>query len=223
MNFIKDVCNGKKDDYIHKQFVRLGKGEYERFLISLKKGKKLTVKTSFDMSNYLFYLVANTIEEDVEVTGKIIANYDFESEVEAEKFSKRGKLYTAEFKKMFSPKELMELFEKFKMQYILLNVKGKDFKLKSGKSLPKPGGKLKDNFCRATLPLDLLEEFAFDFDPNFSKATIVHRVLIDEIIIPEEYKDDFVKARYHALRKGKLIREIDLDDNKLTKEYKLEV
>ena len=223
MNFIKAVCDGEKDEFIHKQFVRLGKGEYERFLVSLKKGKKLTVKTSFDMSNFLFELIANTLEEDVEVTGKIIANYDFENEIEAEKFSKRGKLYTAELKKTFSPNELKELFEKFKMQYILLNVKGKNVKLKSGKSLPKPGGKLKDNFCSATLPLDLLDEFAFDFDQNFSKATIVHRVQIDEIIIPEEYKDDFVKARYHAIRKGKLIREIDLDDNKLTKEYKLEV
>ncbi len=223
MNFIKGVCNGKKDEFIHKQFVRLGKGEYERFLISLKIGKKLVVKTSFDMSNFLFYLVANNANEDVEVSGKIIANYDFESEVETVKFSKRGKLYTGELKKTFSPKELKELFDKFKMQYMLLNVKGKDIKMKSGKSLPKPGGKLKDNFCSATVPLELLDEFAFDFDKNFKKATIVHRIMVDDIIIPEEYKNDFAQARIHAIRKGKLIREIDLDGSKVVKEYDLEV
>jgi len=223
MNFIKDVCAGKKDEYIHRQFVRLGKGNYDRFLMSITKGKDLKIKTSFDMSNFLFGLVASLAKENVEVSGKIIANYDFEKEIEAVKFSKRGKLYTAELKKTCSPEELQELFDTFKMQYILLNVKGKNIKLKSGKSLPKPGGTLKDNFCSVTLPIDLLDEFAFDFDPNFKKATIVHKIVVKEIIIPKEYENDFGQARLHGIRKGTLIREIDLDGNKVTKEYALEV
>lgn len=223
MSFMKDLCEGKKDEYIHKQFVRFGKGNYKRFLMNIKKGKNLNVKTSFDFSNDLFKLIVYNCKEDLEVKGKIIANYDFEKEVDAQEFSKRGKLYTAVIKGTYSPKVLQEWFEKFQMNYILLGLKGGDFKLTCKGSLPKPGGALKDNFCSAKLPLKFLDEFNFDFDQDFKQAKIVHELDIQEIIIPEELKNDFAKARDGALRKGKLIRVIDLDGNEVKKEYPLEV
>tara|TARA_Y100000310_G_scaffold345502_1_gene465711 strand:+ start:12904 stop:13578 length:675 start_codon:yes stop_codon:yes gene_type:complete len=224
MNFIKTICQGEKTGaFVHRQFVRLGKGQYDRFLVKLKKGKNLSVKTSFDWSNELFRLVAFNIEEDAEVSGKIITNYDFESEIDAVNFSKRGKLYTAELKKAMSPKEMQELFEKFKMHYLLLSVKGSNYKLKCKSSLPKPGGKLKDNFCSASFPLEFAEEFDFDFGKDYKQAVIIHKLDIQELIVPEDCKDDFRKAREVAVRKGKLIREIDLDGSVISREYSLEV
>ncbi len=224
MNWLKALCEGEKNEYIHKQFTRFGKGEYERFLLSIKKGKKnLQVKTSFDLANLLVWFISQNVDEDLAVSGKIIANYDFESEVESVKFSKRGKLYTAELNTTMSQKALQELFEKFKMYHLLLTIKGSDVKMKAKGSLPKPGGALKDNFCSATLPLDLLKDLAFDIEQEFTKAVIVHRLLIDDVVVPEAYKDDAAAARLHAIRKGKLIREIDLDGTKVEKEYALEV
>jgi hypothetical protein len=223
MSFIKDLCEGKKDEYIHKQFVRFGKGNYERFLIKLKKGKKLSVKTSFDISNDLFKLIVDNCKEDLEVSGKIISNYSLEGEIEAEEFTKRGKLFTAVIKGTFSPKVLQGWFEKFQLSYILLSLKGKDFKLKCKAALPKPGGKLKDNFCSASIPLEFVKEFDFDFGEDFKNAIIVHKLEINDIVIPDEFKEDFVNARDKAIRKGKFIRAIELDEKQIVKEYPLEV
>ena len=67
MNFIKDVCEGKKDDYIHNQFTRFGMGDYQRFFITIKKGKKLAIKTSFDMVNELVGMIAELATENITV------------------------------------------------------------------------------------------------------------------------------------------------------------
>ena len=53
--------------------------------------------------------------------------------------------------------------------YILLSLKGGDFKLKCKAALPKPGGKLKDNFCSASLPLELVKDFDFDLDDGVTE------------------------------------------------------
>jgi hypothetical protein len=223
MSFIKDVCQGKKSDYIHKQFVRFGKGQYQRFLTQIKVGKKLIVKTSFDLSNELFKIVIDTLDAPAVVKGKIITNYDTEGEIKHAEHSKRGKLYTATIDGEFTPTEMKELYEKYKMYYMLLSVKGKDYKVKSKTAIPKPGGKLKDNFCSATLPADKLKDFVFDVDKNFKKISIVHNLEIQEVVIPEDCKNDFAKARLKAIRKGKLVREITIDEEEpFTKEYDLE-
>ncbi|MFH1455387.1 MAG: hypothetical protein ABIF40_00370 [archaeon] len=223
MNFLQLITEGKTNDMAHKAFTRLGKGEYDRFLITIKQGKDLKIKTSFDCSNLLFSLIANNIDETVPLSGKIIAPRDFESElnIPSSNFSKRGKLYTAEFNTEATPEQLKELNEKFKTDFILLIVKGKNYKLKSGKSLPKPGGKIKDNFCTATLPKEFVKEFAFDFPTDFKEAQITHKLLIDEIVVPEEYKNDFVQARLHGQRKGKVKRIIEVDGKQEEKTYNI--
>jgi len=221
MNFLQLITEGKTNDLAHKVFTRLGPGEYDRFLIKIKQGKDLKIKTSFDCSNLLFSLIANNIDEEVQLLGKIIASRDFESElnIPVVKFSKRGKLYTAEFNTEATPTQLKELNEKFKTDFILLSVKGKNYKLKSGKTPPRPGGKIKDNFCSATLPKEFVKEFAFDFPTDFKEAIIIHKLLIDEIVVPEEYKDDFAQARLHGQRKGKVKRIIEYDGKQEEKTY----
>jgi len=104
----------------------------------------------------------------------------------------------------------------------LLNIKVDDFKLSVKGSIPKPGGKIKDNFCSATLPLNTLDEFAFDFDQNFSEASIVNKFVITDLEVPDEYKNDPAMARLMAKRKGKLIRTITVDGNEIEKEYPME-
>lgn len=225
MNFIQQIVNGKVDEATHKRFERYGKGDYERGLLWIKKGKKaLRIKASWDWANDLFGIIAEKIKKDTEVNGKIIAARDFESElgIEAE-FSKRGKLYTAEIKANLNPEQMKSIFEKFKGDFLLLNVKSDDLKLSVKNSIPKPGGKVKENFCSATLPLDTLDEFAFDFDQNFSEANIVNKFVITELVVPKEYEKDFAMARVMAKRKGKLIRVITVDGKNIEKEYSVEV
>lgn len=225
MNFLKIACDGETNDYVHNQFTRFGLGEYNRFLIGLQITKKnLKVRGSWDIAGMLALMIADLIEGTVSVSGKIIANYDFESELGFEsKFGKRGKLYTAEIKKEMSKEELKELVEKYKMQFLLLNINAGEIKMKSKGSLPKPGGTLKDNFCSASLPLEMVDEFAWDFDKDFNKATIIHKLIITDLEIPKGYENDFAQARIKAIRKGKVIRVIDIDGKEVEKEYRLSV
>jgi hypothetical protein len=191
-------------------------------LIKVKKGKSLQLSTSWDWSNDLFKVIADNVDEDVELSGKIIASRDFESELPLEpvKYSKRGKLYTAEFKSTASPAVLRELYDKFKLNFILLKVKCSSFKLSCGSSLPKPGGEIKDNFCKATLPLGLQDEFVWEVK-DFKVVTIVHRFKIEEIVIPEEYKNDPAMARQKGIRKGKLTRVLDIDGKEQKEEIEI--
>jgi len=214
MNFIKAIFSNKMDETTHKKFTRYGKGEYERALIKIKKSKdKFTVKTSFDFANDFVSIIAENIQEPAEVSGKIIASRDLKKDLDLEcKFSKRGKLYTAELKKLeILPEQLKELYEQFKQDFLLLSIKSNKYKLKTKTSIPKPGGKIKDDFCSATLPLELLDEFAFDISDEFKELIIKHIFKITDLEVPEEFKDNFFKAREAAIRKGKIERIIDID------------
>jgi len=224
MNFIKQIFEGRADNSLHYKFVRYGKGEFERLLFTIKQGKNLRIKTSWDFAADLFGLIAENTKEALQVSGKIIANRDISEELPCPaEISKRGKLYTAEINTELTPKELKAIYQKFQKNYILLNVKGSEFKLSVGKTLPKPGKAIKDNFCKATLPIGLLDEFAFDFDTNFKDAKIVHIIKIDRLIVPPELKNDPAKARLEAKRKGKIIRKITVDEKTITHEKEFEL
>jgi hypothetical protein len=223
MNFIKELCSGKKGEYIHRQFVRYGKGEYERLLFSIKKGKNLSIKSSFDFANEFVRIIAENIDENIQVSGKVVGSKDFESEWNFSSYSKRMGIFSGEVNEEFTPKKLKEFYDKFNTKTMLLNFKGEKYKLKTRNNPPKPGSDVKDDFCSAILPLELLGEFNFDFGKDFLEAKIVHRLKIEDIAIPKEYVNDFAKARLYGIRKGKLIREIYLDGSKVIKEYKLEV
>ncbi|MDP2906561.1 MAG: hypothetical protein Q8O03_01330 [Nanoarchaeota archaeon] len=224
MNFIKQIAQGKPDDTVHKKLARYGKGEYDRGLLLITKGKKdLKIKASWDWANDLFGIIADHIKKTAEIKGKIIAPRDFKSELDMESsFSKWGKMYTAEIEATLNADQIRSIYEKFKNDFILLNVKSDEFKLSVKNKIPKPGGKVKENFCSATLPLEDLDEFAFDFDKNFTHAKIVNKFVIIDLVVPKQYENDSVMARFMAKRKGKLLRVITVDGKEIKKEYSME-
>lgn len=224
MNFIKQIVKGQVDEATHKKLARYGKGEYDRGLLLVKKGKKdIKVKASWDWSNDIFGIIAENIKKDAEVKGKIIAPRDLKSEIGIESnFSKRGRLYTAEIDATLNADQIRSIYEKFKDDFILLSIKSDEFKLSVKDKIPKPGGKIKEDFCSATLPLSALDELAFDFDQNFSEAKIVNKLVITDLVVPKEYASDFAMARLMAKRKGKLVRVITVDGKEVKKEYPME-
>lgn len=223
MNFLKGIFLGKTDEKSHGKFVRYGKGEYERLLFEITKGKNnFKVKSSFDFANDFVGLIANNIKEAASVSGKIIVPRDFQKEIEAicktASYSKRGKLYTAEISAELSPEQLRKIYEEFSQNFLLLNIKSSEFSLKVAKSLPKPGGKIKPDFCSATLPLNLIDEFVWDVKQEFSKLIIKHVLNITDIAIPPELRNDPAKARLEAKRKGRILRIIEIDGKETRKE-----
>ena len=221
MNFIRKIFENKADELVHQQFVRFGKGNYERALLTIKKSKRLAIKSSFEFSNDFVELISQEASSDIEISGAIIALHEFSLDIENE-YSKRGKIYKADIKRQTIKKEkLKEIYEKFKFDFLLLNLEADNCSLKCKNSLPKPGGALKNNFCSAYFDnLSVAKEFTFDV-PDFKELTIKHVFEIDDLIIFKDDEDDFAKARINAKRKGKIIRILSIDGKEIKKEHDL--
>ncbi len=231
MNLIKKVVEGNIDENVHKQFTRFGKGEYGgRFLLSLWKTKKIKIKSSFEFASDFVALCSefgNCQASGIVMSKENISNVMKENNIEGNSKSKRGGLYYESDIPLqeLSGDQLKKLEEN--SYFALLDLEGEGFKLKIKKKLPKPGKnekKIDGKFCQLEVDekfyLKIKEDFFWDV-PNAKKINIKHKVIIDSIIMPEGEKD-FSKIRELAKRKGKIIREVEIDEQKTTKEYELE-
>jgi len=88
--------------------------------------------------------------------------------------------------------------------------------------LPKPGGTIKPDFCSATLPLECLNEFAWDVK-DFKVLSIRHVLHITDIrFSPELMKSNPARARLEAKRVGKIERILNIDGKEEKREVGLE-
>lgn len=215
---IRKVFDGECDDYVHRYFVRFGKGLYgRRFLINLNRGKDIKIRTSFEFANDLVDFVKTN--GAVKFSGVILSR---------EKLAgKDGKKKKGAFAYEISDSSL-EGFEK--AYFYLLNVAEPGIILKTKKSLPKPGkseGKIDDKFCSLDLDLKywsaVKEAFFWDL-PECKKASIEHDLEITSVDIPSGVSDP-VKMRELAKRKGKIKRKIFVDksESPIVREEKLNV
>ena len=221
MNFIKSIFEKKPSEEAHRQFSRFSKGVFEnKALIDINRGKTIKLKTSAEFANELVYFMAKTIEEPVLVRGIVFSTRDLrnESSVEFEDVKSamgvRKHIVNCKLKK----EQLIGLCESlhdaslnlsFSTRYGSLQIKEKTPKSgKPGKGNEEP----KADFCiLITDNESILEDYAFDIKNNFKKLFIKHTYDIKEIIIPDEYKNDFAMARKMGLRKGKILRFITID------------
>lgn len=220
MGFVKNIFNGEINDFVHNQFVRFGKGNYEgRALISLHKTSKIKIKSSFEFCNDFVGFVSEL--GNYEFSGVIISREEIKGLGLNGK--KTGGAYQYNIEKIESEK-IKEIKER--VSFLLLNV-DKDIKLKIKKKLPKPGksaDKVDDKFCQLELDLKfwgkIKEEFFWDL-PECKKAKIKHTFLIENIVYPQNEKD-FEKIRLLSKRKGKIIRNIEVDGKGMKKEVNFE-
>ena len=231
MNFIKKVVEKNIDGKVHRQFTRFGKGEYKRrFLLSLWKTKKIKIKSSFEFANDLVALCSefgSCKVSGILMSKKDISNLMKEKDIEGNSESKKGGLYyqTNIPLQELNEEQLKEL--EGNSYFTLLDLEGKDFKLKIKKKLPKPGkneDKIDGKFCQLEADEKLYSKIKKDFFwdiPNAKKINTKHKIIIESIIMPEGEKD-FSKIREIAKRKGKIIREADIDGKIIIKEYEFE-
>ena len=231
MNIIKKLVEKNIDENVHKQFTRFGKGEYGgRFLLSLWKTKKIKIKSSFEFANDLVALCSefgNCKVSGVVMSKTNISNMMKENNIEGNSKAKKGGLfYENEISSQELNKDQLKELEE-SSYFTLLDLEGEDFKLKIKKKLPKPGkseNKIDGKFCQ--LEADekfyskIKEDLFWDL-PDGKKINVKHKVIIENIIMPEGEKD-FSKIRELAKRKGKIIREAEIDEQKTTKEFEFE-
>ena len=233
MNFIKKIFDDSVDESVYLQFQKFSKGEFrDRALVRVKNvGAKSTINTSAEFSNELVRVMAEKLGEDKTlVTGAIVSTSDLTGELYfKEKKQFQGvKRYLIENE--MSGVEILSLLDKLPKTFFALTFDVGEEKLKTKPKAPKSGkpGKgdeqPKADFCRlVTTDKEITKNFVFE-NSEFKDATINHTFLIDEIVIPEELKEetDFSKVREMAKRKGRIIRNSIIDGQVLKKEKEFE-
>lgn len=232
MNFIKNIFENKIDEETHKQFKRFGKGNYEnRAIVEMSVGKDLKIKTSFEYANEFVRLLANTIDGKTNFNGGIITTQDLKNlGLEFSNIKQFAGVKTYELNCEVSKETLLKIIDNFPDAVFCLsfstNYGSLKTKVKSPKSA-KPGKDdevAKANYCTfVTSDLKLKKEFAFDVKDEFKKFRVSHDIIITDLVVPNEYKNDFNKARIYSKRKGKIIRKLEIDGKQIIKEKEFEV
>lgn len=233
MNFIKKIFTGQVDSLVHLQFQKFSRGEFRnRALISAKKSKdKYSISTSSEFANDLVRDIAQKLgERKTGVTGVVVSTSDLTNELEFKNKKQFQGVKSYVIENEMSGNEIINLLDKFPKAFFALSFSADNTGLKIKPKAPKSGkpGKgdeaPKADFCKiTTTDSEIGRDFVFEGE-NFSKANINHIFVIEKIVIPEELKDekDFAVIREKSLRKGKIIRESEIDGEKTRKEIEFE-
>lgn len=228
MNFIKKIFENKIDDYVHLQFSRFGKGIFEnKALLEINvSSKNVKIKTSAEFTNELVELLANTIKEHTKVKGMIFSTKDLgeESDIKFKEIKNAMGVKKHFVDQELTKEQILNLIKKFPKASLSLSFETDYGKLKIKEKAPraaKPGKKgnaPKADYCTfVTSNKEILNDYSFDVNIPYKKLFIMHTYEIEELVIPEEYKNSFSLARIHAKRKGKLIRKILVDGKQIEK------
>jgi hypothetical protein len=234
MNFIKKIFENKLDEKVHNQFTRYGKGTFEgKALLDINiQAKKVKIKTSHEFTNELVEFLANTIEDKAHIKGIIFStrNLTEETNIEFQEVKNAMGVKKHIVNSELTKEQILEAIEKFPHASINFTFKTDKGELKIKEKAPKAGkakkgeDRPKADYCVFTTEdRSITEDYAFDIKKPFKKVFISHTYLIEDIKIPEEYKNDFSQARLKGIRKGKLIRKLDIDGKEETKEINFEV
>ena len=226
-SFIKKVFDGKSDESVHLQFIKFSRGEFkDRALISVKKtANNFSIGTSYEYANELVKTIAEKLKDNqkTKVTGAVISTRDLTNEIKfKEKKQFQGvKKYIID--EEMSKEQIINLCDKFPKAFLALSFTVVDSELRIKPKAPKSSkpknkdDKPKADFCKVkTSDENLVKGLIFDVD-DFKNINVKHDFIINEIIIPKNEKDP-VKIRENSIRKGKIIRYLDIDGKKEVKE-----
>ncbi|MEK6948367.1 MAG: hypothetical protein AABX19_03945 [Nanoarchaeota archaeon] len=231
MNFIKKIFENKVDDTVHRQFKRFSKGNFEnRALVDIKVGSNVKVKTSFEYANDFARFMANTIKDKVKISGGVITTKDIKKDLDFEPTVKQfAGVKTYLIENEMSKDQIINLMDKFPDALFLFSLTTEYGTLKTKVKAPKAGkaGKgdeePKADYCVfSTSDKNFVKEFAFDIKEPFKSLFIKHTFVVESLVVPEEYKNDLEKARMNARRKGKIIRNLTIDEKQEVKEMNFE-
>jgi len=237
MNFIKRIFDGKIDEFIHQQFQKFSKGEFgNRALIKAKNSSgKYSINTTQEFANELVRYLAEKLENNkTKITGVIVSTSNLKEEPEFRNILAHCEVKQFMGIKQFkindemSGKSLIYLLDKFPKAFFALSFKVGEDELKikpkapkSAKPSTKTDEKINPDFCKLkTKDKKVAESFVFE-KPDFKLAEISHTFLITDLIMPKG-ETDFAKIREMSKRKGKIVRNAEIDGQKIVKEKEFE-
>ena len=238
--FIYKIFNGQVDDSVHLRFQTFSRGDFKnRAMVVAKAQAKgvYRIGTTPEYGNELVRYFAEKLgENSTRVTGIIVSTRDLTGELDFQNKKQFMGVKQYILDREMSGTEILELCDKLPQSFMGLSFKVGDSELKIKPKAPKsakPGTKgdknIKVNFCRIkTKDIGLINSLIFDQEAKgFKEIWIDHEFIIDEIVISDELKaeagDDYKKIKEMALRKGKIIRKINVDGREIKKEKEFAV
>jgi hypothetical protein len=234
--FIKKIFEEKEknDSLVHVQFQKFSRGKFDnRALIRVKNtGGVCSISTTSEYSRELVRSLAEKLgDRKTLVIGAIISALDLQGlfQYEEKKMVMGVKKYI--INREMSGKELIHICDNVLKAFIGLSfnvgedelkIKDKSPKSMKGVSSSKSeDDEIKVDFCKLkTSDEKIVKSLLFDSEienGSFKKVEINHDFIITDIIIPKGETDP-AKMRENALRKGKIIRKIKVDDKIISKE-----
>ena len=225
--FIKKVWDGRGEE-VHDQFIRFGKGTYAgRAVLNLMKTGKIKLKGSFEWANDFSEIVSEFgggKASGIVLSKKDISDIMSEKNIQGNSESKKGGLFYQNNiqEQNLTGEQIKVLIDNSYFSLLDVDNEVSGIKLKIKQKLPKPGkgeSKVDDKFCQLEVDIKFWPQIKEVFMlPECKKARISHTIIVEEIILPEGEKD-FAKIRELSKRKGKIIRNLEVDKQE-TKEEK---
>lgn len=238
---------------VHRHFYRFSKGTFEGPILKLSKTKaKITIKGSFEYEDVIQEVVGTSISEDtVEIKGVLLTGSDLSETItnlgldwKLKKSTGQTKNYKADVASELKKKILLESIQTFRSSsYFLISFNiNTNCKVTTKTRIPQPkGGKGEEEeeniekriqFCNGVIENTeknnkvLIDLTMYDFEselPTQWKSIVIKNIYkISDIEIPKNIKDSGL-LRIMSIRKGKLIRSIEIDGEVIEKQYTIVV
>lgn len=237
--FIKKIFEGKTDESVHLQFQKFSRGDFNnKTLLKAKNSNgKFVIDTTSEYAGELVRAMGEKLGNNkAHVTGALISALDLTGfKYEDRKMAMGVRKYIID--REMTGSEIVELCMKIPKAFFGLSFNAGEDELKiqakspksakGASSAKKENADLKINFCKLkTGDKNIVNNLIFDSEASgvWKKIEIKHDFIITDIVIPPELKNekDFAKVREGAHRKGKIIRELDIDGKKIKKEVEFE-
>ncbi len=238
---------------IHRHFYRYSRGDFLGPALKIRATSgKITLKGTHEYEDLILESILNSIEDSVnffEIKGTLISGSDISRDLielgfnwKLKKSTGQTKNYKSDILDKVTKEQLLAGLQFFRSNsYFLISFNiNPSCKITTKKNIPQPSKKTPDDddiskriqFCTGNLKntkknLDLLIESALpdlksEIPNNWKSISISNNYKITEIEMPKDIKDSRL-LRIFAIRKGKMIRLIEIDDEVYEKQYEITV
>lgn len=236
---------------IHRHFYRYSKGDFigPALRVTLSKAR-ITLRGSHEYEDLIQEIVVKTIDADqIDVDGVLITGSNINDDLQAlgldwklKKSTGKTKNYKAEISDKITTDTFLKTIEKFRINsYLLLSFNiNPSCKVSTKKRIPQPSKKKAEDddinkrvqFCigvidntekNLKLLIDsALQDFRSDLPNRFKNLKLLNNYKIEEIILPKDVENSML-LRIMAIRKGKMFRSLQIDEDIIEKQYNIVV
>lgn len=236
---------------IHRHFYRYSKGDFIGPAIKISKtSSKITLKGTHEYEDIISELVLksiNDVDKIIKVEGNLISGGDISKTLaehgldwDLQKSKGKTQNYKATITDNIKNKILMEIIEVLReTSYLLISFQlNPSCKVKTNKKIPQPSKKkIEEDDVNSRIGFstgylentnenlkrvieNIIPDFASDLPKKWKSIILLNNYKITDIQLPKDVKDSRL-LRILAIRKGKILRSIEVDSEIIEKQYNI--